>query len=130
VELGNKRLVGVGLRAETNQADVVASAGLFPNPEGDHPRASDDPMLAALIKERQRNPTWWMALGHDAGLLVKDAILGLSPEADDRGVAVAMRKRIVTDAIATAEAKLWTTSASGFGGGRVLPRDVLVSTRR
>ena len=130
VELGSKRLVGVGLRAETNQADVIASAGLFPNPAGDHPRASEDPMLAALINERQRNPTWWMALGHDAGLLVKDAILGLSPEADDRGVAVAMRKRIVTDAIATAEAKLWTTSASGFGGGRVLPRDVLVSTRR
>lgn len=126
---GTKRLVGVGLRAATTSADVFASAGLFPIAEGTRPSVSDDPLFAKLAEERGAPPSFWLALGHDAGLLVKDAILGLPPDAGDKSIAVAVRQRIVADAIANAEVKLWTTSAAGFAGGRVLQRDVLVTSR-
>lgn len=126
---GGKRLVGVGLRASTTSADVFASAGLFPIAEGGRGAPTDDPLWKSLLTERGTPPSYWMALGHDAGLLVKDAILGLPPDSGDKSIAVAVRQRIVADAIANAEVKLWTTNATGFGGGRVMPRDVLVTTR-
>ncbi len=126
---GGGRLVGVGLRAATASADVFASAGLFPIPDADRKDVQDDPLWKLLVEERETVPSYWMALGHDAGLLVKDAILGLPPDSGDKSIAVAVRQRIVADAIANAEVQLWTTSAKGFAGGRVLPRDVLVTSR-
>lgn len=118
--------VAIGLGTRDSGAELVASAGLFPIAATS---GGGDPMLEAYRKQERGEPSWWVALGHDAGLLVKDAIEGLPTEEGESQAAVAVRKRIVADGIAKAEGKLWTTSARGFDGGRVLARPITVLDR-
>lgn len=126
--LSPKLLVARGLRAGLPaDAELAAAAGRFPWTSA--ARSGDD-ALAALEEGRDDVAVnWWTALGHDAGQLVKGAILGL-PDGDERSVLVAVRKRIVTDAIASAEVELWTTSSKGFEGGRTLARPLRVVSGR
>lgn len=120
--------LGFGLDAGAAGArGLYAGAGIFPSPLD----ASDDPLLRAWQKMDRGAPTWWTGLGHDAGVLVKDAILKLpadSEDGEDRAAA-ARRKAAATEAVARAEGKLWTTEAKGFGGKRAIPRTVTVIDR-
>lgn len=97
-----------------------ASAGIYPV----FGKTLVDPLLERHRARQRTDPSWWVGLGHDAGLLVKDAVLGLPGESDETTAAVAIRKRIVTDAVAKAEGPLWTTQAKGFDGKRVIARTV------
>jgi hypothetical protein len=122
--LDGKTQVAFGFDARVPGRDggLFASAGQFPLSS----RSSDDD-LAAYRKVRG-DPSWWAALGHDAGMLVEDAIVGLPTEEDAAALASALRKRIVADGIAKAGRPLWTTDAKGFEGGRVLARKVGATT--
>lgn len=73
-------------------------------------------------------PGWWAALGHDAGLLASAALVeaGGTGVARD-AVAVEARRAAIAAVLARVERPLWTTSSSGFGGGRVLSRSIEVS---
>jgi hypothetical protein len=132
--LPSKLLVARGLRAGTaTNAELAVAAGRFPwaTTSEPSPTGADDAAVSTLEEGRDdATIRWWTALGHDAGQLVKDAILGLPPDGDDRSVLVAVRKRIVADAIASAETDLWTTSAKGFAGGRTLARPIRVVSGR
>ena len=136
--LPSKLIVARGLRAGAADAGLAVAAGRFPwvttpadgEGRGEAPRPSDGAL--SLLEEGRDGATmsWWTALGHDAGQLVKGAILGLPPDGDDRSVLVAVRKRIVADAIASAETDLWTTSVNGFAGGRTLGRPLRIVSGR
>ncbi len=65
---------------------------------------------------------WYEALGHDAALLAARALESLPPEGLVRGGSVEVLHEKARDALARAEAALWTSEARGFAGARVLPR--------
>ncbi len=123
--LDGKTELAFGFDARVPQRDtgLFASAGQFPLTG----RSTDSGLLAYRKLDRGE-PSWWTALGHDAGMLVEDAIVGLPTEEDAAALASALRKRIVADGIAKAERPLWTTDAKGFEGGRVLSRKVGATT--
>jgi len=125
--LDGKTKLAFGLDARIPERDqgVFATAGLFPL----HDSQTRDAALTAFRKLGRGEPSWWTALGHDAGMLVEDAVVGLPTEEDAAALASALRKRIVADGIAKAERPLWTTDAKGFEGGRVLSRKVGTTTR-
>lgn len=106
---------------------VVATAGLFPVTRA---TTNVDPMLDTYRKRRGGDPTWWAALGHDAGLLVKDAVQGLPTEEGEAAAAVAIRKRLVTEAVAKSDQSLWTTEARGFDGARTMSRTIRTQDQR
>lgn len=123
--LDGKTTVAFGFDARVPDRDggAFASAGQFPVTS-----RTGDNGLAAYRKIGRGDPSWWAALGHDAGVLVEDAIIGLPTEEDAAALASALRKRIVADGIAKAERPLWTTDAKGFEGGRVMPRKIGVTS--
>ncbi len=65
---------------------------------------------------------WYEALGHDAAVLAALALEALPTNGVARGEDVEALRSRARDALATAKAELWTSSARGFGGARVLPR--------
>lgn len=117
---------GLDARPAGGHQGLFATAGIFPLTPG----PSDDPLIDGYRKKERGEPSWWVGLGHDVGLLVKDAVQGLPTEADEAAAAVAIRKRIVADAIARSEARLWTTEAKGFEGARVIKRTIATTDRR
>ena len=71
---------------------------------------------------------WYEALGHDAGLLAARALEALPPAGVVRGDEVEALHDKARDALAIADAELWTSKARSFGGGRSLPRELGVTT--
>lgn len=69
---------------------------------------------------------WYEALGHDAGMLAMRALQALPESGVARGDDVEALRAKARDALAAASAELWTSAQSGFGGGRLLPRDLVV----
>ncbi|HTQ07209.1 MAG TPA: hypothetical protein VMI54_25305 [Polyangiaceae bacterium] len=65
---------------------------------------------------------WYEALGHDAALLAARALGALPAAGAARSDEVGALHEKVRDALAAAEAELWTSSERGFAGGRTLPR--------
>jgi hypothetical protein len=65
---------------------------------------------------------WYEALGHDAALLAARALEALPRDGLVRGGSVEVLHEKARDALAVAEAELWTSEARGFGSARVLPR--------
>jgi FimV-like protein len=65
---------------------------------------------------------WYEALGHDAALLAARALEALPREGLVQGGSVEVLHEKARDALARAEAALWTSEARGFANARVLPR--------
>ncbi|HEX6276938.1 MAG TPA: hypothetical protein VFZ53_28050, partial [Polyangiaceae bacterium] len=65
---------------------------------------------------------WYEALGHDAALLAARALEALPRDGLVRGGSVEVLHEKARDALALAEAELWTSEFRGFGQARVLPR--------
>jgi hypothetical protein len=107
------------------EAGLFATAGIFPIVAS----RSTDPMLETFRQNGRGEPSFWVALGHDAGVLVQIAVAALPAEDTGDAVTAAKRKDVVASAIERAEGTLWTTDARGFGGGRVLPRKLGVVSR-
>lgn len=104
-----------------------AGSGLFPFARSTKSTTSD-PLLARFRETEGEDPTWWVALGHDAGLLVKDAVSELPPD-DREGASADARRATVLDHLEHDKQVLWTTDQTGFDGARVLPRSVRVIDR-
>ncbi len=111
----------------TEERGLFAAAGLYPSSFA--PR--DDGMLAQWYEQGRGNPTWWTGLGHDAGLIAKQAVLALPNDGDgpEDTSSAARRKEAATAAVARAKGKLWTTAATGFAGGRTIERAISVVDR-
>lgn len=98
---------------------VVTTAGLFPVALGGKPAA-----LAAWLKDHATPPSWWVAMGHDAAVLAYAGVQALPPQGTEEPREVAARRAWAAQALASAQAELWTTEAKGFGGATTLPRTV------
>jgi hypothetical protein len=69
---------------------------------------------------------WYEALGHDAAVLAASALTALPPTVAARPEEVAALHEKARDALAAAQAELWTSAARGFSGDRSLPRELSV----
>ncbi|WP_438006522.1 hypothetical protein WME89_49450 [Sorangium sp. So ce321] len=119
---------------------LVATAGLFPFaaapasaqrlPGGDAPGAppEDAPgaavALPAWLATHPTPPSFWAALGRDAGVLAWAGVQRLPKTGTEDPAEVKARRLAAARALSSATAELWTTSATGFGGKRVLPRAI------
>jgi hypothetical protein len=123
--------VGVGLDAAEMAASasrvplLVASAGPFPLRRNDTTSA-----LYGFDKRHGKPPSFWAALGHDAAVLARAAERALPSDRAEEAPEVERRHRTVSDALATAEGDLWSTSARGFASATVIPRDVVIAEVR
>ena len=67
-------------------------------------------------------PSYWTALGRDAGALAKAALQPLPADTTNDPKAVAQRRAIVQAGLLATRVRLWTTDDKGVGADRVLPR--------
>ncbi|WP_437779179.1 hypothetical protein [Sorangium sp. So ce1097] len=108
---------------------LVATAGLFPfaaAPAGAPPPEASGAgaALAAWLATHPGPPSFWAALGRDAGVLAWAGVQRLPKTGTEDPAEVKARRLAAASAVSSATVALWTTSATGFGGKRVLPREV------
>jgi hypothetical protein len=84
-------------------------------------------LKAGAFPEAAAGAGWYEALGHDAGVLAARALQALPEAGVARGESVRALHEKARDALANAEAELWTSQARGFGGKRELPRELGVT---
>jgi hypothetical protein len=104
---------------------LVAGAGLFPLR-----RADSASPLFGFKKRHGSPPTFWSALGHDAALLARVALRSLPTDRTEEASEVQARHRAASDALASAEADLWSTAARGFGSHSEIARDIAIIEAR
>ena len=73
-------------------------------------------------------PSWWTALGHDAGILSKAALARLPLDTTNEASAIAQRRALVLAGLASAKAQLWTTDETSIGNTRILDRNLRLVT--
>ena len=100
---------------------LVAEAGIFPIDP-----AHLSPAVLPWVKDHAGPPSWWAGLGHDAAVLARAGVQALPERGTEDPKEVAERRSLAAQALAAAQADLWTTGARGFGGARVLPRSVVI----
>jgi hypothetical protein len=71
-------------------------------------------------------PNWWAALGHDAAILARASVATLPLDATVDPKEVTRRRLAAKDALAAAQAHLWTSDAHGFSAAHTIVRDVKV----
>jgi hypothetical protein len=100
---------------------LSASAGIVPVSEvGD---ARDDELRR--FSTTLGRVSWWTALGRDAATLARLAVEQIPADDVSDAKSVAARRATARDHLAAAQARLWTTEASGWKGAvRVMQRTV------
>jgi hypothetical protein len=83
---------------------------------------------AGAYPEKTPSAGWYEALGHDAALLAARALQALPSEGVARSADVDALHGKARDALATAQADLWTTTHRGFDGARVLSRELTIAS--
>jgi hypothetical protein len=104
---------------------LSAHAGLFPVLTDD-PEQMGDVDLASYAAAFGVRPTWWAALGRDAGVIARRAVSPLPAEGAQDQREVAQRRSIVVGGLIATRMKLWTTEAQGFGQDRTIARTIKV----
>ncbi|MCC6555787.1 MAG: hypothetical protein IT372_22725 [Polyangiaceae bacterium] len=117
--LGLRVAFGLDATAAAAPGALIATAGRYP-----FVADATDRALGRWLAVHPAPPSWWAALGRDAGVLAWEGVRGLPATGTEDPAQVRARRRSVAAAIAGAEADLWTTGARGFGGAQVLPREV------
>ncbi|WP_437688621.1 hypothetical protein [Sorangium sp. So ce176] len=134
--------IALGFEAATSPppGSLVAAAGPFPfaaaaagaprppaagAPDAPPPGASGAATaLGAWLATHPAPPSFWAALGRDAGVLAWAGVQRLPKTGTEDPAEVKARRLAAASSLSSARAELWTTSATGFGGKRVLPREV------
>jgi hypothetical protein len=106
---------------------LTVAAGRMPI-AADAPELKSDPELARFVKIAAAPPSYWAALGRDAGMLLRPALLPLPTTDTKDPEEVVVRWKTVATGLARAQATLWTTDATGFTEHR-LPRALRVISR-
>ena len=73
-------------------------------------------------------PSYWTALGHDAGVLSKTALAPLPKDTTTDPKAVVQSPPIVQAGLLATRVRLWTSDERGVGEGRVLARSLRLVT--
>jgi hypothetical protein len=116
---------GVTVRPAQGARLLAATAGIVPMnaaTSGD-PRAAEARAMAQRLGGR---PSWWAALGRDAGALARKALSTLPQDTVTVEADIAKRRREARDALAAARVGLWTTDSPGFSGSSAIPREIRV----
>lgn len=123
-----ERPIAVTLEAGISPAEVPrnivvlsASAGLVPI-RAVRPEEAPDADVRAFMERFGARPTYWTALGRDAGVLAGAALAPLPADATTDPKGVPQRRAIVQAGLKAARLRLWTTDDKGIGADRVLPR--------
>jgi hypothetical protein len=129
-----ERPVALTLEAGVSPRDVPngivvlsASAGFVPVTASRPEEAGDDDMRVFMERFGVR-PTYWTAIGRDAGVLVRAALSSLPENAVTDPKGVEERRAIVQAGLKAARVRLWTTDAVSLGDDRVLGRTLHVVT--
>jgi hypothetical protein len=99
---------------------VSARAGVVPDCDPRDPRADEVRRFSSTVGRAG----WWSALGRDAATLARAALVALPVDLVSEPHAVAERRTIARDRLASAHAHLWTTESSGFAADRTMKRVV------
>ena len=132
--LPGERAMAVTLEAGITPSEVPsgivvlsASAGLIPilatRPEDAH---EED--VRTFIERFGVRPSYWTALGRDAGALAAAALAPLPADSTSEPKAVTQRRAIVQSGLLGARLRLWTTDDRGIGSDRTLPRALRLAT--
>lgn len=106
---------------------LSASAGIVPVLAARPEEARDDEVRAFMERFGAR-PSYWTALGHDAGALAKAALAPLPTDTTTDPKAVVERRALVQTGLLATRVRLWTSDDRGIGEGRVLPRSLRLVT--
>jgi hypothetical protein len=101
---------GPGIRVLAASAGIVPFSAVSPA----------DPRLVEALAMAGRfggRPSFWAALGRDAGALARQALRTLPLDTVTVEADIARRRLAARDALLAARAPLWTTDADGFGTG-------------
>ena len=90
------------------------------------PDAVTDPDIRAWYAREGAPPNWWAALGHDAAILARGAVAALPLDATTDPAEVGKRRLTAKQALAAAQAQLWTSDAHSFSPAHLVPRDAKV----
>lgn len=105
---------------------VAASAGVVPVLAT---RAAEaPPAVRAFMEHYGARPTYWTALGRDAGALARAALAPLPADTTGEAKAVAQRRAIVEAGLAGARVPLWTSEERGVDADRILHRALRLVT--
>ena len=90
------------------------------------PDAVTNPDIRAWYAREGAPPNWWAALGHDAAILARGAVAALPLDATSDPAEVGKRRLAAKQALAAAQAPLWTSEARGFSAAHVIVREAKV----
>lgn len=117
---------GIPMNEVTRGVTILsASAGLMPVLASRPEEAADDE-IRAFMSQLGVRPSFWTALGHDAGKLAKAALAPLSLDTTTDEKAVDQRRGLVRSGLISARARMWTSDAKGIGADRVLERSLRI----
>ncbi|MBS2020621.1 MAG: hypothetical protein JST00_47645 [Deltaproteobacteria bacterium] len=129
-----ERPLAVTLEAGVPQSDIPpgmvvlsASAGLVPV-LATRPDEAREPDIREFMDRIGTRPSYWAALGRDGGAIARAALAPLPNDTTSDAKAVVQRRAIVGAGISAAKTKLWSSDETGFGGKRVLPRALRLTT--
>jgi len=128
------RVIAVTLEAGVTPADVPrgivvlsASAGLVPI-LATRPEEAHEEDVRTFIDRFGVRPSYWTALGRDAGALAGAALAPLPSDATSEPKAVTQRRAMVQAGLQGAQLRFWTTDDKSIGSDRVLPRALRLAT--
>ena len=106
---------------------LSASAGIVPI-VATRPEEANDEDVKQFMERFGARPTYWTALGRDAGAIANEALKVLPKDATSDPKAVTQRRAIVQAGLSTVRLKLWTSDDKGIAADRTLPRALRLAT--
>ncbi|MCW5836923.1 MAG: hypothetical protein KIS78_31305 [Labilithrix sp.] len=106
---------------------LSASAGIVPVLAATPAEARDEDVRGFMDRFGVR-PSYWTAIGHDAGALSRAALAPLPTDTTTDAKAVVQRRAIVQAGLLATRVRLWTSDDRGVDEGRVLPRSLRLVT--
>lgn len=106
-----------------NVTVLSAAAGIVPILSTD-PKDVADEDVRAFMERFGARPSYWTALGRDAGALAKAALAPLPTDTTSDPNAVVQRRAIVQAGLVATRVRLWTSEERGVGADRALARRV------
>jgi hypothetical protein len=132
--VSGERVIAVTLEAGLPPSEVPhgvvalsASAGLVPV-QATRPAEAHEEDVRAFMERFGARPTYWTALGRDAGAIAGAALVPMPTDSTSDPKAVTQRRAIVKAGLSSVRLRLWTSDDKGIGADRVLPRALRLAT--
>lgn len=119
--------IALSLEAVTGNERPGGGLSIYAIVAGRFPAKADDAELATYAQKFGGKPTWWTALGRDAAIVGKGAVIGLPTDQTQSPTEVARRREAVRGALESARVDLWSSEEHGFQN-HVMPRKLRVES--